>query len=120
MIVKLVRVTGRPHLGGVQGEPGPAQFLGLIPVVDTGEPDQQPTRVPAHRFHDEGPGRGRVGGHHAAHGEPQVWVIGAYFHRDLAADPVRPRDPADHQLHDGLANLVHVQQIDPDVLAAGQ
>ena len=33
---------------------------------------------------------------------------------------VRPRDPADHQLHDGLANLVHVKQIDPDVLAASQ
>jgi hypothetical protein len=103
--VELVRVAGRPGLGGVQGEPGSAQFIGLVPVGDPGELDQEPAGMPAQRVDPERAGRGRVGGQHAAHGEAPVRLVGAYLHRHLAADPVRPGDPADDQLHDGLRRV---------------
>jgi hypothetical protein len=37
----------------------------------------------------------RVGLDHGAGGVPMIWVVGPDIDRDLAADPVRFRDPPD-------------------------
>jgi len=45
-------------------------------------------------------------------------LVGADVDRHLTADPVRSPDPAYDQLHAWLADLVHVEQVDPDITAA--
>src|ERR1017187_8445670 len=117
MIVKLVGVLRWRHLVRIHGEPGATQALGLRPARDPRELDEQQPGVPPHGLDGQRP-RGRwVGRQDGANGEPNIWIVGVDVDRHRTADPVGPPDPANDQLHAWLTDLVHVEQVDPDVPA---
>src|SRR5207248_4418877 len=105
--------TGRSDLAGVHHEPGAAQVLGRVPVADPGEAGDELARMPAFGGQGQRAAVGRIGMQRGAHDEPAARVIRADLHGHVAADPVRPPDPADDQLHDeaGPAQRTSVESI---------
>ena len=99
MIAEVLRVTRLVELRGVHQQHDPAQLLGPVPVADAGERHQQPPRVPARRADRERPVGGWLGRQDRASREPQVRVVRPHLDDEIAADTVRPADPADDQLH---------------------
>src|SRR5215472_15856283 len=118
VVVELVRVLRRGHVGGVDREQDAAQRLGVGAADDLREGDQQAPAVPSRGRDGQRSRLRRVGGRHGPVGEPLAGIVGTDLDRQLPPEPVRPEDPADHQWGAQLPDLVDVKQVYPDVTAA--
>ena len=120
MVVELVGIVRQFYGLGVHREPGAAQRLGVGAADDLRETDQQPTGMPPRGGDGQWARLGWIGAEHGTHGKPLAGLVGTNLDRKLPTEPVRPEDPADNQWSAQLPDLIHVQEVDPDVTAARQ
>src|SRR5450432_393012 len=76
--------------------------------------------MPAQRRNCQRTSGSGVRGEYRALREPLVRVVSAHVDGDLTAQTVWPSDPANHQQHGELADLVSVQQVDANIGVASK
>jgi hypothetical protein len=96
MIAELIGVSDILQLGRIDYEQHTAQLIGVVPVIEALELNQQSTLVPAGTGNCQRARRGRVRVEDSSRGQPQLGIIGTHLDGQFASNTVRPRDPADH------------------------